>query len=189
MSNQDNKTEVKSIDQKLFDLQNEIGKIKKEKENPFHKSEYFDINGLLKALKPELKKQKLLLKQPIIENKVYSIIVDIESGEQESCYLDLQQNENPQKVGSEITYYRRYTLQSLLALEAEDDDGNKASVNQNEPDKWLNETLKGSDEPTKEWLNVCEGISKGKIKSVNQVRKHYKVSKQIEEKLNQKLNK
>ena len=74
-------------------------------------------------------------------------------------------------------------------LEAEDDDGNKASVNQNEPDKWLNETLKGSDEPTKEWLNVCEGISKGKIKSVNQVRKHYKVSKQIEEKLNQKLNK
>jgi|SRR6056297_665107 hypothetical protein len=183
------KTSVRSINQKLFELQSAIGKIKKNKNNPFHKSEYFDINGLLDAIKPVLQEQRLLLKQPIIKNRVYSVIVDVDTGEKQSCYLELQQNDNPQKVGSEITYYRRYTLQSLLALEAEDDDGNKASVNQNEPDKWLNETLKGSHEPTKEWLNVCEAISQGKIKSVNQVRKHYKVSKQIEEKLNQKLNK
>ncbi|MBS3739542.1 MAG: ERF family protein [Psychroflexus sp.] len=183
------KTSVRSINQKLFELQSAIGKITKNKNNPFHKSEYFDINGLLDAIKPVLQEQRLLLKQPIIKNRVYSVIVDVDTGEKQSCYLELQQNDNPQKVGSEITYYRRYTLQSLLALEAEDDDGNKASVNQNEPDKWLNETLKGSHEPTKEWLNVCEAISQGKIKSVNQVRKHYKVSKQIEEKLNQKLNK
>ena len=168
------KTSVRSINQKLFELQSAIGKIKKNKNNPFHKSEYFDINGLLDAIKPVLQEQRLLLKQPIIKNRVYSVIVDVDTGEKQSCYLELQQNDNPQKVGSEITYYRRYTLQSLLALEAEDDDGNKASVNQNEPDKWL---------------NVCEAISQGKIKSVNQVRKHYKVSKQIEEKLNQKLNK
>ena len=32
-----------------------------------------------------------------------------------------------QKAGSAITYFRRYALQSLLALEAEDDDGNTAS--------------------------------------------------------------
>jgi hypothetical protein len=30
-------------------------------------------------------------------------------------------------MGSAITYYRRYSLQSLLALQAEDDDGNLAS--------------------------------------------------------------
>jgi len=34
---------------------------------------------------------------------------------------------DPQKHGSEITYYRRYTLQSLLAMQADDDDGNAAS--------------------------------------------------------------
>jgi hypothetical protein len=33
--------------------------------------------------------------------------------------------QDPQKLGSAITYYRRYTLQSLLGLQAEDDDGNK----------------------------------------------------------------
>jgi hypothetical protein len=30
-------------------------------------------------------------------------------------------------MGSAITYYRRYTLQSLLSLQAEDDDANTAS--------------------------------------------------------------
>ena len=159
--------EVKSIDQKLFELQNEIGKIKKDKNNPFHKSKYFDINSLLDALKPELQKQKLLLKQPINDNKVYSIIIDIESGDQESCYLDLQQNDNPQKVGSEITYYRRYTLQSLLALEAEDDDGNDASGNTTGSDKekitqWL------SDEQFKKALNC------GNAKQIQNVLNQYK---------------
>jgi hypothetical protein len=33
----------------------------------------------------------------------------------------------PTKFGSAITYYRRYTLQSLLGLNREDDDGNKAA--------------------------------------------------------------
>ena len=35
--------------------------------------------------------------------------------------------ENPQKIGSAITYYKRYTLQSLYGLPSEDDDGNHAS--------------------------------------------------------------
>ena len=35
------------------------------------------------------------------------------------------QSTKPQERGSEITYYRRYGLQSLLGLEAEDDDANQ----------------------------------------------------------------
>tara|TARA_R100001510_G_scaffold55974_1_gene60699 strand:- start:2115 stop:2672 length:558 start_codon:yes stop_codon:yes gene_type:complete len=35
--------------------------------------------------------------------------------------------ENPQKIGSAITYYKRYTLQSLYGLPSEDDDGNQVS--------------------------------------------------------------
>ena len=35
--------------------------------------------------------------------------------------------ENPQKIGSAITYYKRYTLQSVYGLPSEDDDGNVAS--------------------------------------------------------------
>ena len=36
-------------------------------------------------------------------------------------------NENPQKIGSAITYAKRYTLQSVYGLPSDDDDGNEAS--------------------------------------------------------------
>ena len=35
--------------------------------------------------------------------------------------------ENPQKVGSAVTYAKRYTLQAVYGLQSEDDDGNEAS--------------------------------------------------------------
>jgi hypothetical protein len=35
--------------------------------------------------------------------------------------------QNPQKMGAAITYYKRYTLQSVYGLPSEDDDGNLAS--------------------------------------------------------------
>jgi hypothetical protein len=41
--------------------------------------------------------------------------------------MDLPQGVNPQNMGSAITYYRRYTLQSALSLQAVDDDGASAS--------------------------------------------------------------
>ena len=34
---------------------------------------------------------------------------------------------DPQKLGSAITYYRRYTLQGLLSIRTKDDDANTAS--------------------------------------------------------------
>ena len=57
--------------------------------------------------------------------------------------MTMQELTDPQKMGSMITYYRRYTLQSLLGLQAEDDDGNSASQakpKDNIPVVWLTET-------------------------------------------------
>ena len=41
--------------------------------------------------------------------------------------IDLPTNLAPQALGSAITYFRRYTLSSLLALEIDDDDATMAS--------------------------------------------------------------
>ena len=144
--------EAKSIDQKLFELQNEIGKITKDKSNPFYNSKYFDISGLISVLKPLLEKHKLLLKQPILENKVYTIIKDVETGEEEKSYLDLSET-NAQKIGSEITFYRRYTLKALLAIEEEDDDGNGAKPNNNKINSKQEITYWLSDDQFKKTLN------------------------------------
>lgn len=114
-----------SIYKKLFEAKKEIGKISKDSKNPFYKSKYFDINQLLEHVEPILQKHDLLLIQPINENKVYSQILDIETGEDVVSSISLTNQTDPQKRGSEITYYRRYTLASLLGLQAEDDDANK----------------------------------------------------------------
>ena len=125
-----------SIYKKLFDAKKEIGKISKDSTNPFFKSKYFDINSLLEHVEPILQKHDLLLLQPIVDNHQQTVIIDIETGEKEISQIALSDIKDAQKKGSEITYFRRYTAQSLLGLQAQDDDGNKAS----QPSKvWINE--------------------------------------------------
>lgn len=115
-----------SIYKKLFEAKKEIGAITKDAKNPFFKSNYFDINSLLREVEPILTDKELLLLQPILNSNVYTKIVDTETGEEVNSSMQLPNIQDPQKLGSAITYYRRYTLQSLLGLQAEDDDGNKA---------------------------------------------------------------
>lgn len=124
---------MKTIYQKLFNLKSKIGKISKDSSNPFFKSKYFDINSLLENVEPLMQENNLVLLQPILNNKVTTKIIDSESGEEISSEIELPNLTDPQKLGSAITYYRRYTLQSLLGIQAEDDDANKASGNKTAP--------------------------------------------------------
>jgi hypothetical protein len=117
----------KTIWAALHAAKQELGKVPKDSTNPFFKSKYFDINGLLDVVEPILHKHGLFCIQPITDGKVTTKIVHAESGESIASELQLSNTQDPQKHGSEITYYRRYTLQSLLAMQADDDDGNAAS--------------------------------------------------------------
>ena len=112
---------------RILEVQKEIGNLSKSSKNPFFKSAYLDLNDLLNAVHPLLHEKNLMLIQPIVDNKVVSAIVD-EGGETLiSSELPLPDIKDPQKLGSCITYYRRYTLKSLLAIAEKDDDGNEAS--------------------------------------------------------------
>ena len=116
--------EQKSFYQNLIEAKKQMGAIKKTATNPFFKSKYADLPTILEAVEPALLENNLLLIQPIKEGKVFSIITD---GETEiSSDIELGSFNKPQDMGSAITYYRRYTLQSLLGLSADDDDGNMA---------------------------------------------------------------
>jgi hypothetical protein len=118
---------MKNIIKALYEAKKEIGSIKKDQKNPFFKKNYADINSIIDQVEPILEKHGLLLLQPITDEKVISIIYHVESGESLSSEMKLTGSNNPQAVGSEITYFRRYTLQSCLALMAFDDDANMAS--------------------------------------------------------------
>lgn len=135
-----------SIYKKLFEAKKEIGKLTKDAENPFYKSSYLSLNGLIEAVEEVLVKHDLLLLQPIEDNIVYTFIYDIENENNAvSSGIQLPPLTDPQKLGSAITYYRRYTLQSLLGLQAEDDDANaavkiKEKEHKREVKTWLSES-------------------------------------------------
>jgi hypothetical protein len=103
--------------------------LKKSKTNPFHKSKYIEINGVLDIIKPKLEENNVLLLQPHESDENGDYVL--------TKFLDLHDfsevvsktkvvypgDGNPQKYGSAITYARRYGIISTLCLEQEDDDG------------------------------------------------------------------
>lgn len=122
---------MKNLALKLIAFQKEVGAIPKNEINPFFKSKYADINTYIEVVKPILSKHGLVIVQPLssINEKpaLHTLIIDSESGEQLDHITPLPENNDPQKMGAIITYFRRYAIQSMLCLEAEDDDGNSAS--------------------------------------------------------------
>lgn len=124
----------------LLEVQKEIEALSKDSKNPFFKSKYLDLPTLLKNVKPVLNKHGLILLQPVQEDLVFSTIVDAETEKLiAKSYISLPDIKDPQKLGAAITYFRRYTLTSLLAIEEQDDDGNKAS--RPEPKRDINKEL------------------------------------------------
>lgn len=120
------------MENKLLEFQKRIQAIKKDGKNPHFKSSYATLPQILSEVKPILTELGLVLTQPIKDGRVFSII---SSGETivGASELKIPETLNPQQMGSAITYFRRYTLSSLLALEIEDDDGNAASNNTPKP--------------------------------------------------------
>jgi len=113
---------------RILEVQKEIGTLSKNAKNPFFKSAYLDLNSLLTHVTPLLNNQGLVLSQEIDNGDVTSKILDSETGVLlAQSRLALPELKDPQKLGSAITYFRRYTLKSLLAIAEGDDDGNLAS--------------------------------------------------------------
>ena len=159
----------------LFAAKKEIGKISKDSTNPFFKSKYFDINALLEHVEPVLAEHGLMVIQPIEEDCVVTKIID-EKGFGVASAMKMTMLADPQKMGSQVSYYRRYTLSSLLALQATDDDGNLATkqVKKDSRPK-LNVNRPNSEVPTPQWNNILQGIEKGTVKTVKDVEKHFKM--------------
>lgn len=110
--------------ERLIEAKKGMGAVKKTANNPFFKSKYADLATILEVVEPPLLENGLVIIQPIKDGKVFTIITDGDTSIESS--IDLGTFNKPQDMGSAITYYRRYTLQSILGISAEDDDGNKA---------------------------------------------------------------
>ena len=126
---------MKIIASALLKAQKEMGTAIKDSSNPFFKSHYADLNAIREACMPALNNNGIVVLQPTVhidgKNFVKTVLLH-ESGEQIDCLTEIIYSKvnDAQSQGSGITYARRYGLQSLVNVGAEDDDGNKASTPQ-----------------------------------------------------------
>ncbi len=120
----------KTFESRLLQFQTQIGIIKKDSKNPHFKNTYASLGQILSEVKPILTECGLILLQPLNDKGVCTVI-SMENGTETDfieSYIPLPTNLAPQPLGSAITYYRRYTLSSLLALEIDDDDAQSTNV-------------------------------------------------------------
>ena len=145
----DTKTNIKKpVQSKVYNLKTamlEFQKLavsaKKDGKNPHFKSNYSTLESVITAVNQgnqfglfftqEIDYVYVGHRETMSEVVVVTTVrhINAEDTYQSKLPIILSQAnmENPQKIGSAITYAKRYTLQSVYGLPSEDDDGNKAS--------------------------------------------------------------
>jgi len=138
--------EKKTLIQSIADFQKSAPIILKSATNPFFKSKYADLPAVWHTIKDLMAENGLAVVnlnviiegQEYLETRIYHT-----GGEYLSSVSKLAPVKNdPQSVGSAITYMRRYALMSLLGLVADDDDDANAASGKN-----TNTTPKQAEKP------------------------------------------
>lgn len=134
-------TTIAKIAASLVKAQAEMGNAKKDAVNPFFKKNYADLNAIREAVLPVLNAHGISVIQPVttIDGLTYvETILLHESGEFISSMIPVVVDKvnDAQRHGSGISYARRYALQAIVNIGAEDDDANAATGKVAPPVKW-----------------------------------------------------
>jgi hypothetical protein len=119
----------------LVQAQSEMGNATKDAINPFFKKTYADLNAIREAVLPVLNRNGICAIQPTIVIDGCDFVETIllhNSGEFISSLtrIVVDKVNDAQRHGSGLSYARRYALQSIVNIGAEDDDANKAVAKQ-----------------------------------------------------------
>jgi hypothetical protein len=117
----------------LAKAQGEMGAAAKDASNPHFRSKYADLSSIMDACREPLSKHGLAVTQLPGRGEDGSVqlttILMHESGEHLGSTISSRPaQENPQVVGSILTYLRRYALASVVGVVSDDDDGEAASA-------------------------------------------------------------
>lgn len=124
---------MKNLATALLKAQKSMGVALKDSKNPFFKSKYADLNSVIDASLSVLNDAGIVVLQPVtvLDGKQYveTKLIHADSGESISSLTEVivKSSNDAQQAGAGITYARRFGLQALVVLKAEDDDGNLAT--------------------------------------------------------------
>ena len=133
-----NKSEsIAELAKALNKFQAECSGAKKDADNPFFGSKYANLEAVINCAKSALDNNGLAVSQFPIMDQGYCGVETIlmhSSGEWISNTLLLAcKKQDPQAMGSAITYARRYAYQSVLGIPSEEDDGEKSMTRNQAP--------------------------------------------------------
>jgi len=128
----------RTIADALAAVQAELTDPAKDSVNPHFKSRYADLATVLKTVRPALSKHGICVTQTTrVEDDGRVLLVTRLHWHDEEIvgyYPVIPQQNTPQGFGSAMTYARRYTLQAIVGVAADDDDdGNAASAKPSAP--------------------------------------------------------
>ena len=132
---------MENICKAFVKFQSEFKGMKPDSSNPFFKSTYISLDGILETVRPILAKNGLAVIQEATGDGDYIFVktkLIHESGEMiETEVLKMKPQKNdPQSMGSCITYSKRYQLAALLGIcECIDDDANIATYGNSSPEQ------------------------------------------------------
>jgi hypothetical protein len=136
-SNMKTSESIKNLSKALLKAQSQMGSAKKDSKNPFFKSNYADLPTVMEVVKAPLNEAGIIVLQPAtsssypegVKNYITTTLIHAETGEWISSDTEVvcAKANDPQAFGAAQTYARRFGLQSMLFIPAEDDDGNYAS--------------------------------------------------------------
>lgn len=153
---------IEKIAPALHRAQIEMKSALKDSTNPHFKSKYADLSSVIEAVKAALHKNQLVYVQGV-EDADGGVAIETRlihtSGEWISSTLRIPASkQDAQGYGSAITYGRRYGLQAMCGVPAEDDDGNAATATA--PVKSVRIT------PTEEAFNALSDDEKAEAKKI-----------------------
>ncbi len=168
-------TEQLTLTQRLLEFQKQINVIKKDAKNPHFKNTYATLKQVLSEVKPILSEVGLLITQPIDERGIGTVITD--GKDSVASFIPMPNGLPPQQLGSAISYFRRYTICSLLSLEIDDDDAN--TTNKAIVTTPTQKPILKAD--TEHFGKAVEYLMKGG--SIDAIKAKYEVSQEVETKL------
>ena len=115
------------IYQKLLKFQKLNIAVEKDGDNPYFKSSYVTLNEVLAKVKKPLNDMGIVIVQEPDKEGLRTRLIDTEDASEVSGFMPYVEANTAQKLGSNNTYNRRYSLVTMLGLEDIDDDGNVAS--------------------------------------------------------------
>jgi hypothetical protein len=121
---------INELAEALVAAQGEFSAVPKGSVNPFFKSKYAALPDVVASASPVLAKHGLAVTQFVSDDDTLTTYLIHKSGQFIAHRAELHLvKDDPQSVGSAVTYQRRYSYMSCLGLVADDDDdGNAASA-------------------------------------------------------------